>query len=856
MSTAIVTDKKYSVDPLYQWDQGQVLEIRGLSMETAPEIHFDNGSLSGAIVRQATMDNAGIISVKIPNSLLEKSNKITAYVCMSGEEEFRSLYSIEITVKARKKPEFYEVIDEYEIYSIEALTREVEEKLSEIENITGQYEEVVKVLEEDRQILEESIENYNNANSKINTFEEELEKTTLKVDTIIEQADLGIKNTASGEEIHLTDSAEGKAVEFALYGKVDQETTSGKNLLPYPFNETTHEENGIVWTDLGNGEIIANGTATGLSAFSCKHRISPNGLLLANGSYILSGCPSGGSKATYVMGANITVNGANNVLGIDIGDGCIITVNGDDYYDNQANVGIYFEINKGTTVNNLVFKPMVRLASITDDTWEPYTNGATPRPDYPQTIEVSGESYNLLENTASSQEKNGVVFTVNEDKSITINGTATNNADFYVNGGYAYTENILPISSGEIIVSGTKTNSIQQFLLRNESVVTKAESGENISISLTGEVTAVMYRVMQGTTINSVTIYPMIRKASVKNDSYMPYGVDRVEVKSLGKNRINPNDCTQAFLNAENGTTQSSTWWITTEYINVLPNEQFTFSSNAENVQLIRFVEYNSEKKYIKGSNLSTTEDITLNVGNTTKYIRLSFGIGSAITMEDFFASYAVQLENGKTSTEIETYKETLSTIPTPNGLASVNDSRDEKVKYADGSGESIQRVGKKRITSNMSFNVWATQNGTYNRYMLITNDMKRDDSGSLMCTHLQKIIMGNAYSEKSILGVFIDASSNSNNTYIGFINPDWKTIDDFKAFLDANEVYVLYELATPIRTPLTAEEIAEIEKLHTFYPITNISNDFDCGMSIKYNADSKNYIDKKIAEMFSAMNN
>ena len=48
---------------------------------------------------------------------------------------------------------------------------------------------------------------------------EQVNKNTIKVDTIIEKADLGIKETASGEEIHLTDSAEGKAVEFALYGK-------------------------------------------------------------------------------------------------------------------------------------------------------------------------------------------------------------------------------------------------------------------------------------------------------------------------------------------------------------------------------------------------------------------------------------------------------------------------------------------------------------------------------------------------------------------------------------------------------------------------------------------------------------
>ena len=68
---------------------------------------------------------------------------------------------------------------------------------------------------------------------------------------------------------------------------------------------------------------------------------------------------------------------------------------------------------------------MIRLESITDDTYEPFTNGASPNPQYPQPIEVSGESYNLLENTANPKEVYGVKFVVNDDKTIVANGQAT-----------------------------------------------------------------------------------------------------------------------------------------------------------------------------------------------------------------------------------------------------------------------------------------------------------------------------------------------------------------------------------------------------------------------------------------------
>ncbi|MBQ8298110.1 MAG: hypothetical protein IJX77_10055 [Ruminococcus sp.] len=46
------------------------------------------------------------------------------------------------------------------------------------------------------------------------------------------------------------------------------------------------------------------------------------------------------------------------------------------------------------------------------------------------------QKYNLLKNTAETTTVNGVTFTVNEDKTVTVNGTATEDAEFFI--GYAY----------------------------------------------------------------------------------------------------------------------------------------------------------------------------------------------------------------------------------------------------------------------------------------------------------------------------------------------------------------------------------------------------------------------------------
>lgn len=147
-----------------------------------------------------------------------------------------------------------------------------------------------------------------------------------------------------------------------------------KNLNSYPYNETSHTDNGIAWTDNGDGTVVANNTATGNSGFVCHSRVlsSVNKLIVPNGTYILSGCPSGGSSTTFNIGATITKNGSAMALGTDNGSGATITINGDDNYTDKAIVQIICNIKSGVAASNLTFKPMLRLASDTDDTYQPY----------------------------------------------------------------------------------------------------------------------------------------------------------------------------------------------------------------------------------------------------------------------------------------------------------------------------------------------------------------------------------------------------------------------------------------------------------------------------------------------------
>lgn len=75
--------------------------------------------------------------------------------------------------------------------------------------------------------------------------------------------------------------------------------------------------------------------------------------------------------------------------------------------------------------------------------------------------------------------------------------------------------------------------------------------------------------------------------------------------------------------------------------------------------------------------------------------------------------------------------------------------------------------------------------------------------------------------------------------------NTSFATLSEWKAFLDANEVYLAYVMAEPIETELSADELASFNELCTYYPNTVLYNNDNAYMSVDYIADTKRYIDE-----------
>ena len=254
-------------------------------------------------------------------------------------------------------------------------------------------------------------------------------------------------DTVTTTDQTLVGSVEGPLALVELAGNTEQQTLSGKNLVPYPHTWTSKEDQGITWTDNGDGTWTANGTATGNSYIRLANYTN-DGWFLPAGTYIYSAEIEGTGGALGIDRCNMDGTYANRyVANTNVASTFTIP---------EEDVGVYYPrllicVPSGVTVNNLTFKPMLRLASITDDTWEPYIGG----------VEMKQGRYSY-ENGAFQSSSNDVctnrtIPCKSDDKiKLTTEKTSRIMVLFYIDGGYlSYTEGNNTNSIEAVAPSGT-----------------------------------------------------------------------------------------------------------------------------------------------------------------------------------------------------------------------------------------------------------------------------------------------------------------------------------------------------------------------------------------------------------------
>lgn len=185
-----------------------------------------------------------------------------------------------------------------------------------------------------------------------------------------------IKSTESGTEINLTDSSDMNIQELHLFGKSEQKTTKGIQLLDLSsMNSGTGD--GLTYTNRGDGSVQVSGTAT-----SQVGNIWFKGKYDTNSEKLTTLLTLEAGKKYYIKDC-ILFEGMTNINTQTE----VIEVSAEEYPEGRRITGIRNPRQVvGKTYNEVIY-PLIAESSTAVD-WEPYTGGQpSPSPDYPQGIE-------------------------------------------------------------------------------------------------------------------------------------------------------------------------------------------------------------------------------------------------------------------------------------------------------------------------------------------------------------------------------------------------------------------------------------------------------------------------------------
>lgn len=627
-----------------------------------------------------------------------------------------------------------------------------------------------------------------------------------------------ITNTAQGESILLTDSANVPLESMSVFGKSWQNTVGGNQLLKYPFVETTKTTNGITYTDLGDGRLRINGTATsGSTYFNLYSNNEGKRLLLKAGEYTVSV----DDKAEYV----VTISSPESTIST-----LTLTRKSHTFtLSEDTEVYMYIYVSNGATINNVEAKIMLNKGT-TALPWEPYVGGTpSPNQNYPQEIHSNGESKNLFNYldidymvvNANGDKRKGASFKEPNTYTISQNGAL---------GGTLYAKVLSADGTfGSTLYANTKVTATigygQTLLVYTEDV--------SLSLLENAEV--------------------QVERGSVQTE-YKPYG-GSIEYGVYGGNLFDANIITRKNVTVENGvmtfnidTTDdylAGSYGGTTPLINI-QSGNYCVSCSDTNVRVTMYCVINGAYVNID----STLSPITVSADTFIQGIRVRSINGTSLKGKPF----TIMFNKGTLALPYEPYTKQPFTLQTPNGLRGLKVTLESEANYKDAEGnlwacdyvdfkrgKYVQRILKKTFTDFKSSGVYSSKGGFTEGYI-----------------NIGKVCVGaNGLSDK-----FRYIAGGNTNRFAIYEDTIYFTIEgeytkeEWIAKMNEIQPTVYLVLKEPIETDLTEEEIAQYKALMMNYPNTTIINDANAYTEVGYVADTKCYIDNKFKELEIALAN
>ena len=196
---------------------------------------------------------------------------------------------------------------------------------------------------------------------------------------------------------------------------------------------------------------------------------------------------------------------------------------------------------------------------------------------------------------------------------------------------------------------------------------------------------------------------------------------------------------------------------------------------------------------------------------------------------------FDIQCEFGEIKTEYQPYKEQTLTLTSDRPI-----TKWDKLVEQDGQIGWLYQSAIDEYSGETNVSPYKTGFGFY---FLLEN--KNIESGEGYCEELQQ------YTSEKVPCINFNLAK---NTYVYTLNTETiygSTVSDIKNYLKTHPLHIVYKTETTEFIPLPKEEQDAIRALKTYYPTTVITVDggeVNPDVEVTYIADTKNYIDQKIA--------
>lgn len=331
---------------LYQWDTGRYITT---DIE-ADHVHFSNKGDSKAVIMELADSKA-----KIPDYLLQTGKQLCVYVVRNGITVESNVFS----VNQRERPESY-VYDEDQrnfVYALIASAKAATEAAKQAAGAATQTAQNADISANRANMAAEAAEKASGDANKAAISASQAAKSLMVV------------GEARGTAIHLDDAINQFLVGCRVFGKTTQDGTptpdapvdmvsvgargsiglsvcGGKNLIPYPYKNTSKTQGGITFNDNGDGSITINGTAT------------------INAYFVLCSVDFG-NKWAGGTADSFTVGGYTFSLKNAVNDKVVLI------YESGITKNLFIRVPAGATVSNLTVYPQAEYGSVATD-YEPY----------------------------------------------------------------------------------------------------------------------------------------------------------------------------------------------------------------------------------------------------------------------------------------------------------------------------------------------------------------------------------------------------------------------------------------------------------------------------------------------------